>query len=313
MTSDSRISGAMKFETDFLANHSDESLLDELRRISSLLPVGESLTTTAYYRLNPKVAYSTVRRRFGGWKEALDRAGLGHLYNGRVVSSKMRSQLAKSLSDQELIDELKRVHILVGAQWLTIRNFNENSIVSGGVLRRRFGSFRQALDLAGIPSHPLSVISRTEQDCFENLAEVWIHYGRAPQYREMFNPPSRIQSKAYMTRWGTWRKALSAFVEWANSDTKVENLADDEPSSTVGVRSKTRMAEADCREVRPGLRFKVFRRDLFRCVVCGRSPATHLNIELHADHIVAVANGGKTTIENLQTLCHDCNLGKGKT
>ena len=36
-------------------------------------------------------------------------------------------------------------------------------------------------------------------------------------------------------------------------------------------------------------------------------------IELHADHIVSVADDGKTTLENLQTLCQDCNLGKGRT
>jgi len=70
---------------------------------------------------------------------------------------------------------------------------------------------------------------------------------------------------------------------------------------------------ADYREVRPGLRFRVFLRDRFRCVVCGGSPATHVNIELHADHILAVANGGRTVLENLQTLCQDCNLGKGRT
>jgi 5-methylcytosine-specific restriction endonuclease McrA len=33
-----------------------------------------------------------------------------------------------------------------------------------------------------------------------------------------------------------------------------------------------------------------------------------LSIELHADHILAVSNGGKTTLNNLQTLCQDCNL-----
>jgi 5-methylcytosine-specific restriction endonuclease McrA len=43
------------------------------------------------------------------------------------------------------------------------------------------------------------------------------------------------------------------------------------------------------------------------------APPHSLNIELHADHILAVANGGKTTLENLQTLCRQCNLGKGRT
>ncbi len=32
---------------------------------------------------------------------------------------------------------------------------------------------------------------------------------------------------------------------------------------------------------------------------------------LHFDHIVPVAKGGATTIENLQILCAPCNLSKG--
>ena len=73
-----------------------------------------------------------------------------------------------------------------------------------------------------------------------------------------------------------------------------------------------RRAEEDRRQVGPRLRFRVFQRDRFRCVACGRSPATDLNIVLHADHVKPVALGGKTVSENLQALCESCNLGKGK-
>ena len=34
------------------------------------------------------------------------------------------------------------------------------------------------------------------------------------------------------------------------------------------------------------------------------------NIELHIDHIIPWSKGGETVLENLQTLCSDCNLGK---
>jgi len=40
-------------------------------------------------------------------------------------------------------------------------------------------------------------------------------------------------------------------------------------------------------------------------------PAAHLSVVLHADHVTPVALGGKTVMENLQTLCGGCNLGKG--
>ena len=57
------------------------------------------------------------------------------------------------------------------------------------------------------------------------------------------------------------------------------------------------------------LRWEVFQRDGRRCVVCGASAAE--GDRLHVDHIISVYNGGGNEIENLQTLCEPCNLGKG--
>ncbi|PQJ09230.1 hypothetical protein CJD36_020750 [Flavipsychrobacter stenotrophus] len=59
------------------------------------------------------------------------------------------------------------------------------------------------------------------------------------------------------------------------------------------------------------LRYMVLKRDLFRCVACGASPATNLGTVLHVDHIVAYSIGGESVMENLQTLCEVCNGGKG--
>ena len=304
-----------QFEIDFLTEYTDEALLGELRRIAGLLSSGEPLTKTAYKLYSPRVARTTVRRRFGGWREALERAGLGHLYHGHPVSEKMRSQAAKELSNADLMAELKRVHALVGKEWLTSNDFNAHSVTSAGAVRRRFGTFRKGLDAAGIPNHPFKGRQFTDQQCFENIAAVWTHFGRPPAYREMFYPPSRILGKTYVTRWGTWRKTLQDFVDWANTDDQAQDSGEPEPipGEIQEPPKRANRTEADCREVRPGLRFKMFMRDRFRCHACGRSPATHLNVELHADHVLAVANGGKTTLENLRTLCQECNLGKGRT
>ncbi len=59
------------------------------------------------------------------------------------------------------------------------------------------------------------------------------------------------------------------------------------------------------------LRFAVLQRDRFSCVACGRSPAKSREVVLHVDHIRPVSKGGKNEIKNLQTLCFDCNIGKG--
>lgn len=49
----------------------------------------------------------------------------------------------------------------------------------------------------------------------------------------------------------------------------------------------------------------------FRCTYCGRSPVTHPGVILHCDHIIPWSKGGKTWLINLQTLCAECNFGKG--
>ena len=59
------------------------------------------------------------------------------------------------------------------------------------------------------------------------------------------------------------------------------------------------------------LRQEVLRRDNFTCRNCGASPRKNPAVTLHVDHIKPIAKGGLTELSNLQTLCQDCNLGKG--
>lgn len=64
------------------------------------------------------------------------------------------------------------------------------------------------------------------------------------------------------------------------------------------------------RDISVKLRFDVFKRDNFKCCICGASPAKDPNIELHIDHVIPWSKGGETELENLQTLCSRCNIGK---
>ena len=54
------------------------------------------------------------------------------------------------------------------------------------------------------------------------------------------------------------------------------------------------------------VRFKVMERDGHRCCKCGRKTS-----KLEIDHIIPISKGGKSTMDNLQTLCHSCNAAKG--
>lgn len=56
------------------------------------------------------------------------------------------------------------------------------------------------------------------------------------------------------------------------------------------------------------LRFFVMRRDNFTCQLCGLTRSD--GVKLEVDHKVPIAKGGRTSPENLWTLCHPCNNGK---
>lgn len=59
--------------------------------------------------------------------------------------------------------------------------------------------------------------------------------------------------------------------------------------------------------VTDGLRYKILKRDNFKCKACGKSAS---EVELQIDHIIPVSKGGKTIESNLQALCKKCNSGK---
>ena len=61
------------------------------------------------------------------------------------------------------------------------------------------------------------------------------------------------------------------------------------------------------KHISKSIRHEVFKRDDYKCVECG---ASNKETRLHIDHIVPVAQGGSDELDNLQTLCEDCNLAK---
>lgn len=56
------------------------------------------------------------------------------------------------------------------------------------------------------------------------------------------------------------------------------------------------------------IRLSIYQRDGYRCRLCGRRG---IYKDLEIDHIKPISKGGKSTYDNLQTLCHSCNQAKG--
>lgn len=287
----------MDFKLNRLMSYDNDSLLDEVRRVAELSE--KDTFTVSEFKKHARVDICTLRDRFGDWKSILEAAKISHLYRDGT----------RKRSKSELLQELQRVASTQDLKSLTVKQFEQHSNLTIGPYFRAFGSWLNALKEAGL--QPVSKGKRySDEECFENLLSVWSHYGRQPKHKEMNLPPSEVGPRAYVTRWGSWTKALYAFVDQVENEEPSESSV--EPQTNTSVQPKEyKGIQLDRRDIPLGMRYKILVRDKFRCVICGRSPATHLQISLHVDHIHPWSKGGATSIENLRVLCNECNLGKG--
>lgn len=290
----------IKFELERLVDRSDDAILSEIRRVASL--VGEPHLSAVTFARHAKVSRNTVSRRFGTWENALTLAGLADRIHPQN----------RPLTDEEILEGIRRLASELGQTEITFRIVAERLGVSFARLKKGWGSSGAAFKAAG-----LSVVAGgqryTDEDCFENLLNVWTALGRAPRIKEMNVPPSRVGGKAYIRRFGTWNRALHAFVERINGESSEGELLAEPMIKSAPTNEQQKHLIKDERGPRDaplGLRFKVLTRDQFRCTLCGDNPPRNPECVLHVDHILPWSKGGSTVLENLRTLCAKCNLGR---
>lgn len=202
---------------------------------------------------------------------------------------------AKFITNEGLLEDLRKTASIVNKLTVSYRDYQKHGTYSTKVYRNRFGTWNKALELAGLAVGRGYIL--TDKQLLDNLEILWRKLGRQPFYSEMKTPFSLFTPKPYTTRWGSWRKACEALVLSKEGDIEFVR----EAKATSVARSRT---------ISEKLRLQVLKRDNYKCVKCGRSPATHMGIFLHVDHIKPFSKGGSNLLDNLQTLCQKCNLGK---
>jgi len=284
----------MKFELDvYSRNVTAEEICDDLRKVATLLK--KNSVTMADYRQHGRYSPSLAQRRFGSWFQALKEAGLDKTRHLNIDAD-------------DCITDLKNVAARLGVNAVTQEQYIQYGKYSPGPLLRHFGSWFTALKKAGLEQTRTLGVSKEQY--FTNLEKMWIALGRQPKYREVEKPFSMYSVNAYTHRFGSWRKALEDFVTFMNQDepaprqTELARLP--APVSPVGLAIPRKTS----RTISDRLRFKVNRRDGFRCVLCGASPAITAGVQLECDHIIPWSKGGETVFENLHTLCKKCNGGR---
>lgn len=292
---------------EYHRNVSDEKLLDDIKRVADLLDVG--ILPRDVYKKYGKYSSSTIEKRFGSWSAALKRIGISSVRGGVKNANNI------NISNEKLLDDLKSVADKLGTTTLTSTQYDENGKHGHNIIIYRFEKWETALLKAGL--EPTGFHSKIEQeDLLEEIERVWVKLGRQPTSSDVKNGISKYSLNSYVRKFGSWRKALETFVEFINQDV-ISNKTEGDIFYTTNckennlptnnIKVETRRTK---RDINLRLRFKVMQRDNFKCCICGTSPAKDPTVELHVDHIVPWSKGGETTVDNLQTLCSKCNLGK---
>lgn len=287
-------------------NISDQELLNDIKRVSGFLDTN-ILSRDAYNKYG-KYSRTTIERRFGSWKKALEKIGLVPVHSG------IKNVFNINVSDEQLLNDLKETAKSLNATTITSTQYCEHGKHGHTIIIERFGKWETALLKAGLePTGFHSAVS--PEELMEEIERIWIKLGRQPTTTDIKSGISKYSLNSYARKFGSWRKALETFVEYINKDEKaeekeVETVADIQVSGVAACPNAAIKTRRTKRDINLRLRFLVMKRDNFKCCMCGRSPATTPNLELHIDHIKPWSKGGETVIENLQTLCADCNLGK---
>lgn len=310
---------ALKFVlNDYKPSLSDEEIIGDIKFVAKQLNV--DYISIATYKKNGRYSQTAIQSHFGTWKNALRLAGL---------RTERNSLELKKIKDEDYIKDLIRVAKLCNKDTVTYADYKKYGRYSVEHIFKRFSSWDDVLQIARLKPTGMAHHKVSEQELLEEIERMWITLGRQPTSTDIIkNGVSKYSIDTYKRRFGGWRKALEAFVEWINStgdlhqqespdfnmhtNTSQANNCDVEPHSICNptINSKKAPQHKTHRNINLRLRFKVMQRDNFSCVLCGASPAKNKNIVLHVDHIIPWAKGGETELDNLQTLCSNCNLGK---
>lgn len=213
----------------------------------------------------------------------------------------------RNTPDQELLNDLKKVADSIGMDKVTKDKYDQKGKFHSGTFERRFGTWNKALIKAGLKETAKRNLS--EEELFKNIEEVWIKLGRQPLYKEIEKPLSNYSSRPYEKRFGTWRKALEAFIEYINfNKDKVQEAEENKHAQNKPDTAEIVIKHKTKRSISEKLKVLVLMRDGNKCKICG---ITVTGEDIHFDHIKPWSKGGETVLENLQVLCARHNLVKG--
>jgi hypothetical protein len=225
-------------------------------------------------------------------------------------------EYANRIRKEQVVEELRRVAAKLGNRRFSRREFDEHAeSCKGSTVLKNFDTWNQALDATGLDlaTHRTPRTQISDSQLLEELGRIWRSLGHRPSKGEWDSVETKYSYTTYKQRFGGWLNACVAFLEGTTGTATAggsETAVADEALPRANKRSGSQAA-SNPRYVPLKVRLQVMTRDRFCCVMCGRSPAAEAGVQLHIDHVIPFSRGGASIIDNLQTLCQDCSLGKG--
>jgi hypothetical protein len=318
----------MDFQPNRLPEYTRGALLAEIKRVVAMHFAGRCPTHKEFNQFS-RVHSATVAKEFGSWAGAMRAAGFEHL-SSRVRGTQIGGD-PREITRDVLLRELKSI-----AEKHTggVFQYEDYKKLGGkrarGTFCKYLGGWRRAVARIGLKdgfSRPRPDLRTfVDEDYFAEMQSVWEKLGRQPKVREM-RGYGNISPQSFQQRFGSWMRAVYAFCKDRRRPDKVDSVGARKQSELldqldearqIGSKASTVSLQAEIDSLKKRtprkpsirLRFRVLQRDNFTCRACGRSPAREIGVTLEVDHIVAWTRGGETTVENLQTLCEQCNSGK---
>ena len=225
------------------------------------------------------------------------------------------------MNSGDFFSDMRNVAAMLKKDFITTGEYECYGKYDYSTMFRQYGNWSNILKKAGLSQTPYRTGKGklvTDEELFQEIECIWIKLGRQPTMTDIRNGLFSHGSSTYARHFGSWRSALEAFIKYINEVDSINPVAVKENTSiNINVIENpyphidaNQSKHKSSRDINLRLRFKVMQRDNFKCCICGKSPATSPNVTLHIDHIKPWSKGGETTIDNLQTLCSDCNLGK---
>jgi len=218
--------------------------------------------------------------------------------------AKFKIDFLESYEDESILTELRRIAKKVKKDTVTKADIEGYGRISYPLVYSRFGSLRHALETAGLRTNRF--MKATNSELLKILIELWElvleKEGRTPERKDLKKYNFPVSGDTYFRRFGTWKKALMKAYESVEADS-----LDDTDTSSALKEIKNNKSQKKRKHISLRKRFFVMKRDSFACVKCGTSGH---GVRLEVDHKVSVAQRGTDALDNLQTLCFDCNRGK---